>query len=117
MGIKLKGRALWACNCLSVLRSQSVADHTEYVREKLLMKSWFAHPISPYALHVNRRTELLAQFLHQCLSAVYWIFSSASQASRASWALSVFEIIIVELIFCIAYDCCSSFGGSRQGSR
>lgn len=62
IGIKVKGSAVWACNCLSVLviaGRVSLYFHMDQIGA-LLVELRFPHPIPPYSLHIHRCAQFLA---------------------------------------------------------
>ena len=65
MGINVRGSAVWAWSCLSVLVVAGHVSQDFYPGQKrdLLMEFRFSHPVPPYSLHVNRRAQFLAQLL------------------------------------------------------
>lgn len=98
IGIKVKGRAVGACSCLSVLRGNSKPKEIRDVEAlgNPLDRSELPHPISPYPLDLDRFMYLSTQFVPESFFVgLIGIFPPTSQASVSSWSLAILKDIII----------------------
>lgn len=118
IGTRVKGRAVCALICLSVLCSACVLTYQPVSIDKDLVQKnrpdhlSFAHPVPPDALDFDGPCQLFPLLVRYAFLCLKGIFPSASQACQTPGTFAIIKILVVIFILGIIDGNRSPFSGA-----